>query len=555
MTTVANWVQAKRLWVKEASNLERMLRWPNHVFPEAMADVASSREDATALIYNGYGTTYEELLDEARRLARGLADIGHAHGEPLAIWLPNRPAWIVSYLAGTMLGAPVIGVNTRYREGELGHLIGDSGATTLILQPTFLDRDYLSTLGNVVPSGDADGDDDSDLERFVVVDADGADLPTNATAFDAVTARGRDAPALDRAVEPSDPCTVFYTSGTTSRAKGVVHDHVSSANHPRAIAEWFGVTDDDTGLALLPICGSGGWDYAWSVLLAGGRLVLHSRFDAAAAATAIEEHGVTYLIALGEMYEGMLSTKRDLTSLERGSAFFRTGEALMRRIEERCGFPVIEPYGLSEAHSHICMSRPDAPFDDRIGKGGPPIDEGIEVSVHDPDTGEPLEAGSHGELCVRGYSRMDRYLHDDSGEASDLTAEGWLRTGDLGTVDQDGRLWYESRLDDALRLRGFLVAPSEIEATLESRPDVAEAHVVGVATDDGEEVPVAFVRATPDAATPSTDSITEFLYSQLADYKVPVRIEFVDEFPVTESANGPKVRKTELSDRAANLLS
>lgn len=234
------------------------------------------------------------------------------------------------------------------------------------------------------------------------------------------------------------------------------------------------------------------------------------------------------------MYEGMLSTKRDLTSLECESAFFRTDEALMRRIEERCGFPVIELYGRSEAHSHIYVNRPDAPFKDRIRKGGPPINEGIEVSVREPETGDPLKPGSHGELCVRGYSRMNCYLHETSGETTDVTAEGWLRTGDLGTVDEEGRHWYELRLDDALWLRGFLVAPSEIENTIESRPDIVEAHVVGVATDDGEEVPVAFVRATANAATPNTDRVSKFLSSQLADYKVPVQIEFVDEFPITE---------------------
>jgi len=521
----------------------------------------AAEHDGTAIRFEGTEWSFTDLETEGSEFADGLAALGHEPGTPGAVWLPNRPEWFSSYLGFAAVGAPVVTVNTRYRTHELEYMLEDSEATTLVLQGSLLSRDFLEILRTVCPAIDeVDPEElstatDLALERVVVLDVDGdTDVPRAAYRYEEVLERGRaESGAADEVpVSPSDPATVFYTSGTTSQPKGVLHDHTSTVTHPEVMADWLHVTPDDTALAIIPVCGVAGFDFAWSALFTGSTLVLHESFEPAAAARTIEEESITYLAAVGEMYEGMLKTDHDLTSLERGSAWL-VNEDDLEAIEAECEFPVNEPYGLSEGHSHVCLSPFDAPKGERHSAGGPPIHEDIELEIRDPETGEPVGPNEPGELHLRGYVRMLEYLNKPERTAEDVDEDGWLATGDMCELDEEGRLLYHSRIEDMLRLRGFRVTPQEIESAIHDHEAVDRAQVVGVPRGDGEEVAVAFVRPV-DGASVTDSELAEFMNEHVADYKVPPRFEFVDAFPTTESPNGVKIQRAKLVEQAEELV-
>ncbi|WP_247008674.1 AMP-binding protein [Halorientalis litorea] len=524
-------------------------------------DTLAAEHDGTALRFEGRETTFDELAEGSTDFADGIAALGHQSGDPAAIWLPNRPQWFESYVGFARVGAPVVTVNTRYRTHELEYMLEDSETTTLVLQGQLLTRDFLDMLRDVCPAVDEVAPDelaaatDLALERVVVLDPDGdTDVPRGAYTYDEVIQRGRDAGALaaDIDVSPDDPATVFYTSGTTSQPKGVIHDHVSTVTHPRAMVEWQRVDSDHTGIAVIPVCGVAGFDFSWANLLAGTTLVLQPTFDPEDAARAIEQQEVTYIAAVGEMYAAMMDTGRDLTSLERGSAWLVDQDDL-DEIEATCEFPVDQPYGLSEGHSHMCLSPPDADADERHRAGGYPIHEDIEVTIRDPETGEDVGTDDPGELHLRGYVRMREYLNKPEKTAEEIDADGWLATGDMCEVADDGRMTYHSRIEDMLRLRGFRVTPQEVESAIEDHAAVERAQVVGVDRGDGEEVAVAFVRCADGQSVAESD-LAAFMNEHVADYKVPSEFVFVDSFPTTESPNGVKIQRAELVDRAGRLV-
>jgi fatty-acyl-CoA synthase len=204
----------------------------------------------------------------------------------------------------------------------------------------------------------------------------------------------------------------------------------------------------------------------------------------------------------------------------------------------------------------VFVGDPDDPLEQRERVGGPPVHPDAEVRVVDPETGEELPAGEEGELCLRGYNVMNGYHDKPEQTAAAVDDGGWLHTGDLGVRDEAGYFYYRSRLDDALRVRGFLVTPRDIEAALNGQPGVDQAQVVGASHPRHGQVPVAFViRADgSDGDDGDLDAATlrESLAAEVADYKVPEDIEFVEEFPRTEGPHGAKVRKGELRERVAD---
>jgi fatty-acyl-CoA synthase len=540
-----------------SAGMERLVeRTVTDIFDEVAAG-----HEGTANRFQGTDHSVEELRTARREVADGLAALGHEKGDPGAVWLPNRPEWFEAYLGFAGVGAPVVTVNTRYRTHELEYMLEDSGATTLVLQGSLLDRDFLGMLREVCPSvdeadtGTLGEETDLPLERVVVLDRDGeTDVPGGAYRYEAVRDRGGESSgaADEISVAHDDPATVFYTSGTTSQPKGVLHDHRSTVTHPIAMVEWLGVSAADVALGVIPVCGVAGFDFAWSTLLTGGTLVLQPSFDAETAARAVEAESVTYLAAVGEMYEAMLATDYDLTSLERASAWLVDADDL-DAIEAGCDVPVCQPYGLSEGHSHLCIARPEHPREQRHAPGGPPLHEDVELQIRDPETGGVLDPGEPGELHLRGYARMLAYLDEPERTREDVDEAGWLATGDLCELDDAGRMRYHSRIEDMLRLRGFRVAPQEVERAIEGYDTVERAQVVGVPRGDGEEVAVAFVKPTGDSAV-GEDALATYLHERVADYKVPARFEIVDAFPTTPSPNGEKIQRTELAGRADDLV-
>jgi fatty-acyl-CoA synthase len=540
------------------------MEWPDATLYEGLREVADRTPEATALHFRGERTTYAELLAESRALARGLADLGVGAGDRVAVWLGNRPEWVTTQLAVSRLGAAAVAVNTRYRTHELEYMLRDSGVSVLVTEESFLGNDYLEMLADVVPEVREERPEEFDpegvpLEAVVGLSTDSAFPAVRGyeTVLDRDRERAPSVDALDPTTDPEAPVTVFYTSGTTSDPKGCLQSSRSVLNHSYNVGSYLGLGPEDVALGVLPFCGVWGYNTMLSALSRGIPLVVETHFEPERTLDLIEEYGVTYCNAQAVMFDRMRRAEAfspdRVATLRRGVTAFLTmgvdGD-VFEELEEAFGFPLVQPYGISEGNSMIFVGDPENSLEQRERVGGPPVHPDAEVRVVDPETGETLPAGEEGELCLRGYNVMNGYHDKPEQTAEAFDDGGWLHTGDLGVRDEAGYYYYRSRLDDALRVRGFLVTPRDIEAALNGQPGVDQAQVVGAPHPRHGQVPVAFVvREDPslDAAT-----LRDSLAAEVADYKVPEDVEFVDEFPRTEGPHGAKVQKGKLRERVAD---
>ena len=542
-----------------------MLAWPDETIYEGVASVATDRPDRAAVVFRGTTWSYANLVAESRALAHGLADLGVSSGDVVAVWLGNRPEWIACQLATSFLGAAMVAVNTRYRTHELEYMLSDSAASVLLTEGSLLGRNYHGMLETAVPEISTQSPDsfapDSipSLEAVVSLDSD-TELPA-LRGYESVLETGRDRledeqrddgrNSLEPATDPTAPAAIFYTSGTTSDPKGCLQSSRSLLNHSAHVAEHLGITDEDVGVTTLPFCGIWGYNTLFSHLASGATLVTQTHFDPETTLELVDEYDATSLTGLGVMFERLLEhesfARSRVETIERGVVGFISkgyDETLFERIEEAFGFPVVQPYGLSEANSQIFVGDPADAMERRKRVGGPPIHPAIDATIVDPETRAELPTGEEGELALRGYLLADGYLGKPEATAAAFDESGWFYTGDLATVDDDGYVYYRSRLDDALRTRGFLVAPREIGAAVEDHPGVRSCEVVGAPHPRHGDVPVAFVIAADDKGNNvSAAALESFLDDRVADYKVPAAFEFVDEFPTTEGPNGEKVQK------------
>lgn len=543
-----------------------MLRWPDATIYDGIADVASTKPDADALRFKGESTSYSELVEESKALAHGLADLGVGGDDKIAVWLSNRPEWIKAQLAASYLGAAVVAVNTRYRTHELEYMMSDSSCTVLLTEESFLGNQYLEMVAEVVPEIESQPPSDfapksmPALEHVIALEKH-EDYPA-VRGYDAVEASGRGRGDVDPATDADATACVFYTSGTTSDPKGVLQSNQSMLNHSYQVGVHFSVGEGDVALGILPFCGVWGYNMFLSALTHGIPQVVQTHFDAERTIANVEGHDVTYMSGLATMYQRLLEadgfSEERVESLEKGSIGFVSigyDEDLFEEIESKTGVPVCQPYGLSEANSQVFVGDPEVPPSVRKRVGGPMIfPEEEEARIVDPETGEELEEGNAGELCLRGCNVMNGYLGKPEKTEEVIDEEGWFHTGDLALRDPEtGSLFYQSRMDDALRIRGFLVAPRDIETVLNDHPGVELSQVVGVSHPRHGQVAIAFVKRSNGSLTAS--ALYEYLDDHVADYKEPEDIEFIDEFPRSSGPHGEKIQKTDLRDRVSGRYS
>jgi len=535
-----------------------MLRWPTTTLFEAIAEIAAARPVAPALVTAESTLTYDDLRRRSQSLAAGLSDLGITAGDTVAVWLGNRPEWVTTQLAASYLGASVVAVNSRYRRHELEYMLNDSGATAIVLEDSFLGTDYLEMLADIVPSLCESSPEEFDAEGVAglseVIAVGSADAYPAVRDFEMIREMDPES-APEPQTDPERSVVVFYTSGTTGDPKGCLHDSISVLNHSYEVGEHFGVGADDTGLTLLPFCGIMGYNYILSVLTHGATAVIQPYFEAERAATHIDDHDVTYISGTDEMFTRLIDADAFspgvTETLQRGAAFFANGydKTVFERIDAAVGFPIVQPYGLSEANSQVFVGDPEDPQDQRKRVGGPLVHpEEESARIVDPESGEELPPGKRGELQLKGHNVLQRYLGKPEKTAEDIV-DGWLWTGDLCERDDQGYFYYHARVDDALRVRGFLVSPRDIEQAIETHGAVETAQVVGAPHPRHGEVPVGFLTSSSELSAPN---IASYLDDRIADYKRPEDVIVVDDFPRVEGPHGEKIQKTELRDRVAD---
>jgi acyl-CoA synthetase (AMP-forming)/AMP-acid ligase II len=508
-----------------------------------LADVAVARFGGrTAVVDGERRVSYAALVDEADRFAAALVASGVAPGDRVALWAFNCAEWIVALLGLWRAGAVLIPVNTRFKGAEASDLLARGRAKALVTVTDFLGVDYLALLaaaGAALP----------DLETVVVARG---SAPDRAESWDGFLARGTAADGAEaerrrRALAADDVSDILFTSGTTGAPKGVVQTHARTL---RVAIDWVAMTGlgpDDRYLMVNPYFHMFGLKAGILASVAAGALMLPEPvFDVDAALARVASEEVTVLPGPPTLYQAILDApdrdRHDLSSLRVAV----TGAAdipveLIRRMHDELPFStIVTGYGLTEAGTVTGTSAGDdaEAIATTVGRPRP----GFEVRI--VDGGRDAADGQAGEVLVRGASVMSHYLDDPPATAQALSFDGWLRTGDLGVLDEAGRLRIVGRSKDMFIVGGFNAYPAEIENALLRHPAVAQAAVIGIPDQRLGEVAMAFVVAGAEVTGPE---IVEWSRGEMANYKVPRVVELVDELPL--NATG-KVQKDVLRARA-----
>jgi fatty-acyl-CoA synthase len=530
---------------------------------EMLAAVAARHAARPAIVFDDERITFADFRARVDALAGGLAALGLRHGDALAIWLPNRPLWFIAQHAAARLGVVVVALNPRYRARELGYILAQSGATALLVTDHLGAIDYFEVVHEILPEltdaipGELDSSAFPAL-RHVIVDAEDpypgclrvADLATASPSERAFPIPPPPMPTVD------DVLTLLYTSGTTAFPKGAMISHRNCVPHGWHTGERLRLTPDDRVLHAMPAAGTwGGLNVPLSTWSHGACLVLMETWDPLRALVLIERERCTVFNAVDTMLKPLFEhpdfDRYDHSSLRTGgfASVGGGGPAMLETVVKRLGVPqAFQPYGMTEVNALALLHDLDEPLALRL-QPGIVAAPGLEVRVVHPDTQAPCEPGQEGELQFRG-SLVTRGYHDKPEETrAAFTADGWFRTGDLAVQDGDGHTIFKGRLKETLRISHFMVAPGEIEAFLQTHPDVDEAFVVGVPDPETNEAPVAYVIARPHARVTEAE-LRAFCRGQIASYKIPRRVHFVSDVPRTPSPHGDKVQRITLREQA-----
>jgi acyl-CoA synthetase (AMP-forming)/AMP-acid ligase II len=515
--------------------------------PRLARSAAARFGDREAIVDGDVTLSFTELVGEADRAARGFIAAGVAPGDRVAIWAPNILEWVVALLGLQSAGAVLVPLNTRYKGGEAAYILNASRAKLLCTVHGFLGNDYVAMLAS---------EDLPHLERTVVLRG---ITPAGCQSWDDFLADGMavDQSAVDDVVDgamPDDLSDLLFTSGTTGRPKGVLCTHGQTT---RAFADWaevVGLRVGDRYLVINPFFHAFGYKAGIvASLVAGATIVPQAVFDIPEAMANVARHRISMVPGPPAIYQTILNHP-DLESFDLSSLRLAvTGAAaipveLVERMRSDLGFEtVITGYGLTECSGIVAMCRHDDDAETIATTSGRAI-PGVEVRVVD-DEGREVERDQPGEIVVRGYNVTTGYFEDPEHTAELIDSDGWLHTGDVGTMDDRGYLKITDRKKDMFIVGGFNAYPAEIENLLLGHGGIAQAAVVGVPDERMGEIGLAFV--VPKTGTDvDPDEVIAWARDHMANYKVPRRVTVVDALPLNPSG---KVLKYQLRDEAARL--
>ena len=512
--------------------------------PAAVRRAARLWPDDEAAVDGDRRLTWAGLADAMGAAARAFAAAGVGPGDRVALWAPNSLDWIVASLGVYAAGGVLVPVNTRFKAGETAHVLRTAGVRLLLTVTDFVGGDYVEMLGH-----------DADLAAALdVVILSGP--PGRATPWTRFLERGADAAAAavaerERGLGPDDVSDIIFTSGTTGRPKGAVLTHGASTRTYVAWADTVGLRHGDRYLVVYPFFHCAGLKSAvLASILTGATIVPCPVFEAATVMDLVQRERISMLPGPPALYQSLLNA--DISGHDRSSLRLAvTGAAsvpvdLVRRMRDELGFAsVVTGYGLTETTGTVSMCRHDDPLEVIAGTSGRPI-PGMEVRVIGAD-GTDVPAGTPGEVWARGFAVMRGYFGDPAATAETITPDGWLRTGDVGVLDEAGNLRITDRIKDMFIVGGFNAYPAEIEDMISRHPAVAQVAVVGAPDERLGEVGHAFVVPRTGAALTGPELI-EWCRGEMANYKVPRHVELVDALPLNPSG---KVLKFELRARVA----
>jgi fatty-acyl-CoA synthase len=517
------------------ANLERVAaRWGER---DALVDVAQ-----------GIRLPYGEFNAAVDALAHSFLALDLAIGDRVGIWAPNCTEWVLVQYATAKIGAILVTVNPAYRTAELAYALERSGCRVLIAAETFKGADYRAMVEEVrqgLP----------DLERVVYL---------HSTEWDEFVAAGigiGDAPLRERAarLDPGDPVNIQYTSGTTGFPKGVTLSHRNLLNNAFQVGERCRYTERDRICVPVPLYHCFGMVLGClAATTHGSAIVLPGpAYDAETVLTAVANERCTSLYGVPTMFIDMLERQ---TKLDADVSTLRTGIMagapcpidVMKRVVAELSMPEVTIcYGMTETSPVSTQTLPDDDVDHRVATVGA-VHPHVELKIVSPETGATVDRKEIGEICTRGYLVMQGYWADPEATDAVIDADGWMHSGDLGTMTEDGYVTIEGRIKDMVIRGGENLYPREVEEFLMTHPDVVNAQVVGVPdTRLGEEL-LAWILVHPDAEL-DEDTMRTYCRGRIAHFKVPRYFAFVDTFPMTVTGKVQKYKLREMGLAAVGL--
>ncbi|WP_168200466.1 class I adenylate-forming enzyme family protein [Allokutzneria sp. NRRL B-24872] len=492
---------------------------------------AEEHPDRVALSFPGEQATYGVLAERANLLARGLIGLGVGRGEPVGIMLSNRVDSLAALFAAAKIGAIPVPVNARFKGYELNQVVTHSGLRVLLTEPAFTEL-LTETLG--------------DGPRLVLPD----DPEFLELAGRTPTEELRRRQAL---VRVRDTAVVMYTSGTTASPKGAMLSHEAFCRFAAAtVHERFELTPEDRIWTALPLFHIGGIAFAIASIYGGCSYVHTGFYDPVVALDQLESQRCTIALPGFETIWLPVVNQPDFASRDLSALRVVMAVGVPERLRDMASrlpsATQVSCFGMTEACSFLALNHRSDSLEERVTTGGHPL-PGMECRVVDPQTGVDLPPGTEGELVFRGSNCFDGYYKDPELSQRVFDAEGWFHTGDIATMDADGRVTFVSRLKDMLKVGGENVSAAEVEGYLLRHDAVLMAQVVGAPDDHYVEVPAAFVQLKPGAEVTEQELI-DFCLGAIATYRVPRYVRFVTEWPMS----GTKIKKYVLRERVAEEL-
>jgi len=503
--------------------------------------------DALVVPHQNYRATYQEFWDQTTEVAKGLLAFGVKKGDRVGIWSPNRFEWVVIQYATTRIGAILVNINPAYRPSELKFALRQSQISLLIMAKGFRNTDYMDILQQVRGSSIY-------LQQVVVLDRDWAALIESGRRIDDVLLG-----EVEDSLQFDDPINIQYTSGTTGFPKGATLTHHNILNNGFFIGERLNYSEIDRVCIPVPFY------HCFGMVLGNMACTTHGAcmvipgeaFEPEVVLRVVQEEKCTSLYGVPAMFIAELEhpafDRYDYSSLRTGiMAGAPCPVKAMREVQDRMHMKEVSIcYGMTETSPVSFQTLVNDPLEKRVATVGT-VHPHIEVKIIDACTGRIVSRGERGELCTRGYSVMLKYWENEEATKSVLDDAGWMHTGDMAVMDEDGYVSIVGRLKDMIIRGGENIGPLEIEEFLRGHEAVSDVHVIGVPSYKyGEEV-MAWIKFKAGKSA-TEEELHAYCKGQIATYKIPKYWKFVDAFPITVTGKIRKVEMREISTKELGL--
>ncbi|MGV8143424.1 MAG: AMP-binding protein [Methanothermobacter sp.] len=508
--------------------------------------------------------TYQEFDERVNLMAKGLLEIGIKKGDHIGIWAKNVPDWLTFMFATAKIGVVLVTVNTAYKSHELDYVFKQSDMKALAIIDGFRDVDYIQTVNELVPEiktqerGKLKSKEFPYLESVIYLGQEKHRGMYNTNEILLLGKHGDEEKfqKIKASVENDEVVNMQYTSGTTGFPKGVMLTHRNILNNGYYIGERQKFTEKDRLCITVPLF------HCFGIVLAvmaayshGATMVMVEVFDPLLVLAAVQKEHCTALYGVPTMfiaeYTHPMFEMFDLSSLRTGIMAGSTPpiEAMKKVVNDMYMKEITSVYGLTEGSPGFTQTSVDDPLEKRVETVGKPLPE-CEVKIVDTESGETLGPHQTGEICCKGYNIMKGYYKMPEKTQEVIDKDGWLHSGDLATVDEEGYYSIVGRIKDMIIRGGENIYPREIEEFLYTMPEIQDVQVIGIPDEKYGEIVGAFI-IREDESDITEEDVRDYSSTKIARYKVPKKVFFIDEFPLTASG---KIQKFKLRDMAVELM-